>query len=647
MTKRLRMNWEIPQATTDERSLQYSTGAAGTWMVLASCSMVLGLTETGIRSFESAMRHEPDNARALLGLSQALRVNDLLTNKDDGCQQAIKEISLALERYPHLTSDVELCKELAECYLVVDMSEQAFQLVQRALQLKPEEAILWLLNAQALIRLDQYPTAKMSLIHCLSLFSMGKKALSGDDIEIIRASHAELAAIHASERNIELSIKELEATLSLPPPPPSQVEEHVALWCALATAKERANDIAGALQTCENAERILGSSARILITHAYLLMINNDKNGAEMSIALLEEVLRNEEKNSQEKINVKEESDLLKLSNEGDYLPCFLLGKAYSILDQPRLAYDSYQLSLRRAPNSPISWLAVGRLYLQLKQLPDALAAYSQALRLQIDEVSLGTAVAWVGLSFVYEFFEDQLMDAADACGRAAECFRIIEDIPDSQFFHRRSMELAEASKGKGTVPVLQDFEDVPNVLLRDLVALLPSERIAQFQENPSSAPVKSPGQQPTPRSQSNHEIDVGAGPNLSQKHQKPAAPKGLFAAPQHGTQPPPFPWSPHNQPNGVPQVPVVQPGQPGQPPYYYLPPVNGVSHSPVPNQMMQPLAVYDPQMSRNGGQLPVPVAYAPGSLGPPTPPQGIHYAPFYPLQREAVYNSSVNGWRT
>lgn len=641
------MDWEITQATVEERSLQYSAGAAGTWMVLASCSMVLGLTEMGIRSFECAMRHEPDNPRALLGLSQALRINDLLTNRVDGCEQAIKEISLALERYPHLSNDVELCKELAECYLVVDLNEQAFQFVQKALQLKAEEAILWLLNAQTLIRLDQYQVAKMSLIHCLSFFSSRKKTFSGDDIEIIRAAHAELAAIYASERNIELSIKELEATLSLPPPPPAQVEEHVALWCALATAKERANDIAGALRTCEDAEMVLGSSARILITHAYLLMINNDKEGAEVAITLLEEVIRNEEKNySLQKINVKEESDLLKLSNEGDYLPCFLLGKAYSILNQPRLAYDSYQLSLRRAPNSPISWLAVGRLYLQLKQLPDALAAYSQALRLQIDEVSLGTAVAWVGLSFVYEFFEDQLMDAADASSRAAECFRGIEDIPDSQFFYKRSIELAEASKGKGTVPVLQDFEDVPNVLLRDLVALLPSERIAQFQENPSSAPVKSPGQQPTPRSQSNQEIEVGAGPNISQKQQKIAAPKGPLAAPQHDIHPPPFPWSPHHQQAGVPQVPVVQPGQPGQPPYYCLPPVNGVSHSPVPNQMMQPLAVYDPQMTRNGGQLPVPVAYAPGRLGPPTPPQGIHYAPFYPFQREAVYNFPVNGWR-
>ena len=130
-----------------------------------------------------------------------------------------------------------------------------------------------------------------------------------------------------------------------------------------------------------------------------------------------------------------------------DFLPWYLLGKANSYLD-PRAAYDCYQVALRCASNCSIIWLAVGKLYLELKQLKDALEAYSQALKLQLGDGSNGTATAWDGLSCVYERCEDQLMDASDACNRAAACFKAMGDIKSCQFSRIEPLLWKKLQKG-------------------------------------------------------------------------------------------------------------------------------------------------------------------------------------------------------
>ena len=105
------------------------------------------------------------------------------------------------------------------------------------------------------------------------------------------------------------------------------------------------------------------------------------------------------------------------------FFPVLALGKCFIDDREFRTAYHCYRRALAADPDGAIIWLAVGRLYLHLAQLPDALAALSQALRLENDNVSLVLAIAWEGLSWIYERCDGQLMDAADACRRAAVCF--------------------------------------------------------------------------------------------------------------------------------------------------------------------------------------------------------------------------------
>lgn len=488
-----------PQSLPKRRALAalaYRATALALWIACGQCATLFGLVATAIKLFDHAVAHDDTDLDALCGLAHLLRLNDILANETVGSQRAIDRLQRALERLPPLLKLPRLFKELAECYLLIGLNEQAHLAIQTAIQLQDNDPLLWLLSAQTLIRVGARQPAGAALNHCLSLLPKLMRDFNEADVETARAAHAELAAIAAADGNIELLIAELTATLALPAPPLVRLDEHIALWCALCTAKERANDIPGAIAACEQAQQAVGNSLRIVMNHAYLLLLDGqvDKQRATKAISLLSNI-----------VNLDKERDALGFdgtqlsaqspnpaatgaggqgaSNQGaDFLPWYLLGRAYLVLEEPRLAYDCYQVALRSALNSPITWLAVGKLYLELKQLPDALAAYSQALRLQMEEGSPGTATAWDGLLCVYERCDGQLGDAADACQRLAACYRAMGDVKLAQFFDERAAQLQKAAANQAPVPELREPPNVPEFLLRDLVALLPSERIAFIQ---------------------------------------------------------------------------------------------------------------------------------------------------------------------
>lgn len=452
---------------------------------MGNCAITIGMIGVAMKLFESALTHTPASVEALIGWSYLLRMNDISANETVGSQTSIQRLTKAAEKYPDLTKSLKYYRELTECYLLVGLNEQAHQLIQLAMLLTPNDPALSLLLAQTLIRAGARGQAANALTHCLLLLPLLLAEFSKVDVETARNAHAELAAIAAADGNIELLIAELTATLLLPPPPLARADEYIALWCAFATAKERANRIDEALEACERAEVAVGPSPRILITHAYLLLLNDNKENAQKAIDLLTKVVEAEPQELKDPKKSGEGAD----TSQGDFLPWYLLGMAYNVLDSPRAAYDSYQVALRRASSLPITWLAVGKLYLELKQLPDALAAYSQALRLQLNENLPGTAAAWEGLSCVYERCDDQLADAADACSRAAMCFRAFNDNETAEYYFNRAKKLQTAALGNGPVPALTRPLGVPNYFLRDLVTLLPSERIA-FVQGTNKAPV-------------------------------------------------------------------------------------------------------------------------------------------------------------
>ncbi|ODV96668.1 hypothetical protein PACTADRAFT_24820, partial [Pachysolen tannophilus NRRL Y-2460] len=460
----------------------FARGAFDTWITCGKCATTFGLLNLAITSFDSALKYDPSNNVALVGLASSLRTSDLNRNQAAGSQKSVELLTTSVQQFPELGNDSNIWKEIAECHLITGTPEQAHNALQRALQLEPNDASLWLLNGQSLVRGGAVSHAVDSLKRCLSCLSPDQESFTKEDIDIARAAHAELAAIFAADGNIEMASNELSATLALPPPPFGRVDEHAALFCALATARERAGDIVGALAACDGAHRAIGDNPRVLITHAYLLLLRESPYfNPSHAIMLLEKVVSFEGKSG----------PCIPESNSDDFLPWYLLGYAYTLVDSFRSAYDAYQIALRRAPSYPLPWLAVGSLYLNLGQLADALSAYSQAARLQINEnnspvsvsSSAASAAAWEGLADVYERCDDQANDSADSCLRAASCYRAAGDIASARKAEERAEILKRVAKGEISAPSFNEPPEIPQVLLRDLVPLSQSERVEILKE--------------------------------------------------------------------------------------------------------------------------------------------------------------------
>lgn len=106
-----------------------------------------------------------------------------------------------------------------------------------------------------------------------------------------------------------------------------------------------------------------------------------------------------------------------------DFVPFYLQSWTYFLAGRYSEAYQLLQHCLACTSKITLVWVMVGRLYLELGQLPDALSAYSQAIRLA-DESSVDAALAWDGLGCVYTRSEGQAGDAADARAMAVKSFR-------------------------------------------------------------------------------------------------------------------------------------------------------------------------------------------------------------------------------
>ena len=55
---------------------RYRDSAIETWVAVGDCSLALGMMKAAKHSFEYAMKHDPLNSRALVGLAYSLRMKD-------------------------------------------------------------------------------------------------------------------------------------------------------------------------------------------------------------------------------------------------------------------------------------------------------------------------------------------------------------------------------------------------------------------------------------------------------------------------------------------------------------------------------------------------------------------------------------------
>lgn len=473
-------NTPTAMSTPPPGFLEYQGSLIATWLACAKCASTFEVYPVGIQCYEKVLSHDPSNTSALKGLSSLLRISDVNHSQVQGSFHAINLLSRALSMYDSLRTNSSIWAELAECHLITGNVSEAHNALERGLSMAPRDPSLWLLSGQALARSGSVAQATEALTN--SLRELPHSQLDGKQSDIARAAHAELAAVAAGNGDIASAIRELRITLSLPAPAQNRVEEHAALWCALATALERSGNLNGAIRACKDSERAMGSHPRILITHAFLLLLQGSPffNPNE-AITLLKKVVAKEKRGNSD-------SDAHTPSEGADFLPWFLLAKAHTFVGSPLEAYDCYHVALTRAPTCPVPWLAVGSLYLESGQLADALSAYTQAVRMPQAENSaavIASATAWEGLAAVYERCDNQAHDASDACLRASEMQRAAGDVRASSHFEQRAHALIAAANKKAPPPPLRPAPHVPSRLLRDLVPLSPAERVELMKSKP------------------------------------------------------------------------------------------------------------------------------------------------------------------
>jgi len=484
---------------------EYELVSSQTWAQIGSCSLALELYKMAIKAFDNSLRHLPDNIDSIVGLSRALKLEQDGDNVNIGFKQSTELITSAIQQFPNLNNDFKLWKELSESHLGLKEYEPAHQAITRALNLNPNDSELLYLNAEILMKSKNFNYVKHILHTILSIYqNKSQDTMKELDYEIIRNTHAKLAQLFILESNFKYALSEYKLAISSPlPSSRSKYEEYASIWINYALLKERLNLYDEAYQLINEALNLFGHIPRLLISNAYFLLLPNTKFfEPSVAIQLLESAINQQR---------RQEDD-----DQTDFLTWYLLGRAYSLIDSPRQAYDTFQISLGKGPSSPLPWLAVGSLYLKLGQLPDALAAYSQAARLQVEGPDatasqiIASATAWDGLACVYERCDDQAHDAADACLRAASCFRAAGDLRASSQAEQRAHSLTAASRGEAPPPALKGPPDTPVVLLRDLIALSSKEINESCQSPQAQAQAQQAQSQPSaPQQQSRQASNV------------------------------------------------------------------------------------------------------------------------------------------
>lgn len=431
--------------------------ACEVWINCAKYASALGSYNLAIANYEKALEINPSNVYALCGLSYLMRK---INASNVEVFKIIENFKKCFKIYPNLVKNYLVFKELAELYLVIGMDDFAFHSVQTAIQLSPLDSSLWLSCSKILMKSGNLYEAAGTLAHCLSFLTKDIFQLTYSELETAKSAYMNLALISFFNGHYSHSIYNLNKALSYPNSLMTKTEDQVIIVCALILSKETIDDLDDAFKICESAINTFGFVPKLSLVYAYLLILRNKQNDSKKAILLLSKI-----------INVKNKS-INKHKTETSFLNWLLLGNAYLIIDHPKLAYESYQIALQKAPNFFITWLFIGKLYLELDQLCDALSAYSQVLKLKIENSLFAYLFAWEGLSCVYERCENQLIHASNAYFILSSCYESLGDLKNYEFFKKRAEVLMDAHNNKCKPPPLRKPSEIPNFIIRELILI-------------------------------------------------------------------------------------------------------------------------------------------------------------------------------
>ncbi|KAI9292874.1 TPR-like protein [Neoconidiobolus thromboides FSU 785] len=346
-----------------------------TWIHLGSLAEMMNEPEKAMKSYESALRHNPYSFTALFQIAALHRAREQYAKATEYFQRALN-----IEN-----SNGEVWGALGHCYLMMDDLQKAYSAYQQALYhgTSQRDPKLWYGIG---ILYDRYG----SLEHAEEAFSavmrMEPKFEKGSEI------YFRLGIIYKQQHKYELSLQCFRYILSSPPRPLTDVD----IWFQIGHVYEQQKDFNLAKEAYERVLSENPSHAKVLQQLGWLY---------HQSAAPFED---------QDKaivyLNKSIEAD------PNDPQTFYLLGRCFMAQSKYGRAYEAYQQAVYRDGKNAAFWCSIGVLYYQINQFRDALDAYSRAIRINphISEV-------WYDLGTLYESCNNQIEDARDAYSRALD----------------------------------------------------------------------------------------------------------------------------------------------------------------------------------------------------------------------------------
>ncbi|KAJ9067417.1 glucose repression mediator protein [Entomophthora muscae] len=316
------------------------------------------ISSESIKSYESALRHNPYSFSALFKIATLCRGREQYQKATDFFQRALNIDG----------NNGEVWSALGHCFLMMDELQKAYSAYQQALYHlpNPKDPKLWYGIG---ILYDRYG----SLDHAEeAFFSCHRMEPKVTENEI----YFRLGIIYKQQSKFDLSLQYFRYILHAPPRPLTEVD----IWF----------QIGHYVLAKEAYERVLAENSAHAKVLQQLGWLYHQQSAPycdqEKAISYL---------------NLSIEAD------NNDAQTWYLLGRCYMAQSKFNKAYDSYQQAVYRDGRNPTFWCSIGVLYYQINQFRDALDAYSRAIRLNphISEV-------WYDLGTLYESCNNEIDDA-------------------------------------------------------------------------------------------------------------------------------------------------------------------------------------------------------------------------------------------
>jgi len=343
------------------------------WTRLGTLSEMMGESEHASFAYESVLRHNPYNAKALTQVASIYRTKEQYS-KAVGYLRRVLDVE---------ENNGEIWSELGHCYLMMDELQLAYQAYQNALYhlANPKDTKLWYGIG---ILYDRYG----SLDHAEEAFTAVLKIQP--KFEKSNEIYFRLGIIYKQQTKYRESLECFNSILNSPPAPLTQAD----IYFQIGHVYELQKDFGNAKQSYERVLQVNPTHAKVLQQLGWLYHHNPNWGDQEIAISYLMRSIEADSKDGQ---------------------TWYLLGRCYMNQQKYQKAYDAYQQAVYRDSRNPTFWCSIGVLYYQINQYTDALDAYSRAIRLNpyLSEV-------WYDLGTLYESCK-QISDSLDAYQKAAD----------------------------------------------------------------------------------------------------------------------------------------------------------------------------------------------------------------------------------